>query len=218
LVVVPRLADSKKFTGEEPKKVMKYNQINLGQIEAIINKLGGEEGVKGLLSGALVVVSNTATKAKEKLLELVNSVRAKGAKKFVAKESFKKGNSDGVAIYDIYQSFKTNFLGKVEEDIPDTDLKAHKLLRDSRDPNIIVDLGDNHETHLAHIWSLMKLQPNGGEGALLTNGYANIFYVRDVEGVLWAVDVRWFDDGWHVSAYSVGYPDAWVADHRVFSR
>lgn len=34
---------------------MKYANINLGTIEAIINKLGGEEGVKKFLSGELVV-------------------------------------------------------------------------------------------------------------------------------------------------------------------
>ena len=30
---------------------MKYNELTFGQMEAIVNKLGGMEGVKGLLSG-----------------------------------------------------------------------------------------------------------------------------------------------------------------------
>jgi hypothetical protein len=34
---------------------MKYGQLNLGQIEAIVNKLGGMEGVLRFLSGELVV-------------------------------------------------------------------------------------------------------------------------------------------------------------------
>ncbi len=35
---------------------MKYGGLTLGQIEAMVNKLGGMEGVRGLLSGDLVVV------------------------------------------------------------------------------------------------------------------------------------------------------------------
>lgn len=34
---------------------MKYGELNLGQIEAIVNKLGGMEGVQRFLSGELVV-------------------------------------------------------------------------------------------------------------------------------------------------------------------
>ncbi len=34
---------------------MKYNELNLGQIEAVVNKLGGMEGVRRFLSGELVV-------------------------------------------------------------------------------------------------------------------------------------------------------------------
>ena len=34
---------------------MKYGELNLGQIEAIVNKLGGMDGVKKLLSGVMIV-------------------------------------------------------------------------------------------------------------------------------------------------------------------
>ncbi len=34
---------------------MKYGELNLGQIEAVVNKLGGMDGVQRLLSGELVV-------------------------------------------------------------------------------------------------------------------------------------------------------------------
>jgi hypothetical protein len=34
---------------------MKYSELNLGQIEALVNKLGGEEGVQRFLSGELIV-------------------------------------------------------------------------------------------------------------------------------------------------------------------
>jgi len=34
---------------------MKYGELNLGQIEAVVNKLGGMEGVKRFLSGEMVI-------------------------------------------------------------------------------------------------------------------------------------------------------------------
>ena len=38
---------------------MKYNELNLGQMEAIVNKLGGMDGVQRFLSGELVVSAVT---------------------------------------------------------------------------------------------------------------------------------------------------------------
>lgn len=35
--------------------IMKYNELTLGQIEAVVNKLGGMEGVKKFLSGDFVI-------------------------------------------------------------------------------------------------------------------------------------------------------------------
>ena len=37
----------------------------------------------------------------------------------------------------------------------------------------------------------MERQPNGEQGVLLTNRWANIFYVCDANGDLRAVDVYW---------------------------
>lgn len=38
---------------------MKYNELNLGQIEALVNKLGGMDGVQRFLSGELIVSAAT---------------------------------------------------------------------------------------------------------------------------------------------------------------
>jgi len=74
------------------------------------------------------------------------------------------------------------------------------------------------ETTIAEIYALLKKQANGEVGALLNNGYANIFYVRDISSVLRAVYVFWSGRGWDVSAYSVAYSGEWDAGRRVFSR
>jgi hypothetical protein len=199
---------------------IKYSDLNLGQIEAVVNKLGGMDGLRDFLSGALVVVKNTTEKAKEKLLEFVASFKVAGAEKFVAKQHFKKDTSDTaiVKISWLGDDFKTNFLGLTEENVPEADLKVQKLLKGSRDPGIIVELGDNYTVSLAHVWNAMALQPKGEDGNLLTNGWANIFYVADVNGVVWAVCVGWYGAGWYVHAYSVEHPDGWDADFQVLSR
>ena len=64
----------------------------------------------------------------------------------------------------------------------------------------------------------MEKQANGGNGELLNDGWANIFYIRDSAGVLWAVHVNWYDDGWGVNASSVSGPRAWYAGDQVFAR
>lgn len=47
-----------KFFGKKPGKerwIMKYGELNFGQVEAMVNKLGGMDGVHRFLSGELVV-------------------------------------------------------------------------------------------------------------------------------------------------------------------
>lgn len=55
---------------------------------------------------------------------------------------------------------------------------------------------------------------------LLTNGYANIFYVRDAKGELRSVNAFWygFIGGWDVGASGVAGPGGWRGGSRVFSR
>ena len=64
----------------------------------------------------------------------------------------------------------------------------------------------------------MSFQPNGELGVLLTNGWANIFYVLYANGVLRALIVDWDGGGWGVSALSVSDPRRWFDGSRVFSR
>lgn len=45
-----------------------------------------------------------------------------------------------------------------------------------------------------------------------------ICYIQNRQGVLWAVSVDWFGDGWGVRAGSVEGPGCWGASYRVFSR
>jgi hypothetical protein len=112
------------------------------------------------------------------------------------------------------------FLKKVEEPVAEHQLDYHKLVKGSLNGSIIAALGGavKVETTLAEMFYLMCQQLNGEDGVLLTNAYANIFYVRDHKNVLRAVSCRWYGNGWHVHALSVDGPHGWNSGYRVFSR
>ena len=116
--------------------------------------------------------------------------------------------------------FKECFYDKTEGAFGGSTLNYAKLSHSSVDSPIIAELGGEAkaETTLTEVYALMEAQKNGENGPLLTNGWANIFYLRDVKGVLRAVFVCWIDDGWFVFAIDVTYPHTWVAARQVFSR
>ncbi|MEK7181127.1 MAG: hypothetical protein AAB738_02210 [Patescibacteria group bacterium] len=140
---------------------------------------------------------------------------------FIAKDRFKQDTSRKAKpkISYLGDNFKAWFLKKTEQPISQTMLRSQRLVKASLDQPIIAELGDEakSETTLSEIFALISLQSNGENGVLLTNGYANIFYVRDVNGVLRAVRVYWCDDGWLGSAYALD-GGRWYGDRRVFSR
>ena len=133
---------------------------------------------------------------------------------FIARDEFAVG-VNGIAY--VGENFKQWFVPKIESPGAEITLRYAELLESSLDAPIIEELGNTAETMLAHIAALMKRQKTGKSGALLTNGYADIFYVKDVMGVLRAVGVYRCDDGWYVQAYSVSNPNRLRDGHRVFS-
>ena len=160
------------------------------------------------------------------ILELVSTIVVQATtSEFVAKDKFvvnTKRNAP-VKISAVWDNFTTWFLsgkGKTEAPISEQTLRYHKLRRSSVDGPIITELGGEAkaETTLSEMFSLMEKQKNGEDGVLLNNGYANIFYIKDQNGVLRTVGVRWDGDGWLVNAGSVGDPRRWGGGNQVFSR
>lgn len=156
------------------------------------------------------------------LLELVAKATVPGTERFVATDHFKVDTSRKakVKIAFLWGNFRNNFLEKVEEDVPASELKIHKLLKGSLDAPIISELDEKHESYLSDLWAMLEKQPNGEKGDLLTNRYANIFYVRDVKGALWAVLADWGSarGGWSLDALSVEGSGRWRAGRQVVSR
>lgn len=186
-----------------------------GKLNALVKNIMSQmaiddpnEAVRRINAGEWVVkISN--------LLKRIATVTAGSAQRFVAAEHLKEANVGWTG-----DNFKRLFLNKVEENVPEINLAVSRLERASLDTPILAELGDNAEVSLVYLFGLLKKQANGEDGILLTNGYANIFYTRDDEGVLWAVGAGWRScyRCWRVEARSVGDPCRWGDGCQVFSR
>ncbi len=214
----------KDMLGAVVKKLVTLPEEDLGVVSDLLEKFSNPEWIK-------------ATKRmlrKEDpwpLLErLKTTIETPAVEEFRAIDHFritpdKDRKTAEVVIGYIGDNFRNAFLqgdGKIEENIPAGKLQINKLRRASVDGPIIAELGCEAlaETTLAEMFHAMKLQGRGQKGALLTNGCANIFYVRDTEGNLWAVCCYWdsaYED-WRVGAYSITAPRQWRADSQVFVR
>jgi hypothetical protein len=142
--------------------------------------------------------------------------------KFIAKDNFVVDTSKKAKVKISYlgDNFINWFLEKTEEPFPGSTVWGRNLEKDSVDGPILVELGgqEKAETTLFELFIMMKRQAKGENGRLLTNGYANIFYIRDINGILRAVSVYWYGSGWRVRAHSVEATNPWCADDRVWSR
>ena len=134
----------------------------------------------------------------------------------IIRDCFKK--TTGVRISTIFAEFKNRFFDKTEPPAGDAPYRKYKLLHISADGPIIAALGGESKVEGAFTaaFALLQRQPRGETGFLQTNGYANIFYVRDKKGVLCAIRIGWASDGWVVDAISVEDPLAWNGKHEIF--
>ncbi len=156
-------------------------------------------------------------------LTLLTTVKLPAQDRFVARDHFKVDTSDKakVKIAFIWDDFKNYFLNKVELGTPEVELALRTLNKGLLDKDIRAEIGEEkEETTLSQFWAMLTEQGSGQDGYLLTNGYANILYIRDTEGTLWAVRACWSAEsgGWGVDADSVQNPHGWGAGDQVVSR
>lgn len=212
---------SKDMLGIAVRKLVTLPGEVLGIVCDLLEKLSDPEWVKALKR--FLRKENPWANAAANLLEFVGTVVVSATtSKFVAKDKFKVDTSDSASVKISYlgNNFRERFLGKTEDPITEQTLHYAKLRQSSVDDPIIAELGgeEKAETTLSAMFSLMELQGHGQDGVLLTNGYANVFYIRDINGVLCAVRVHWYGGGWDVDAYSIEDPLRWGEGFRVFSR
>jgi len=157
------------------------------------------------------------TEIRTRLLEPLEFLVIPATKTPVVIGDFFKRNS-GVKLASVFGEFKSRFFEKREKAAEEVTYRKYRLMAVSEDGPIIAELGGASKvegTVTAALW-LLQRQGSGGPGFLQTNGYANIFYVRDEKGVLCAVRVGWAEDGWVLDAIPVQDPLAWNGNHVVF--
>ena len=149
------------------------------------------------------------------LLRRVGSVKIPAVDELVLTEQILQEANIGYA----WPDFKRYFLGKKCPASVATSIACHNLEKDSLDAPILQEFGDKAEITMGQFIWLIRQQSHGQAGNLIINGYANIAYIKDEKGVLWAVNARWYSDRrcWRVFAYSVEHPSWWFAGFQVLS-
>lgn len=148
------------------------------------------------------------------ILRLIQTVQVTAVERFVTREHIKEANVGWMG-----NNFKAHFLDKQEDNVQAGELNVHRLEQASLDPPMMAELGEKATISLAHFFQLLTAQSQGQEGALLTDGSANIAYIRGKDGNVRAVRACWDSVGgyWRVYAVSVENRDGWNAGDRVLS-
>lgn len=153
---------------------------------------------------------------KRRLLKFSGSIEIPAATSlFIVKEKFAVNTSKEAKVKNSYigRTFQERFLGSKqiirEIDYVSSAIHFYSPLERSTDNRIIDELGGKEivESNLYSMSFLMEKQGHGQGGILLSDGYANIFYIRDDEGVLWAIDLLWDGAGWSIDADSTDTTD-----------
>ena len=155
------------------------------------------------------------------LFRYLDTVKIAAIPSFNVPAHFKVGETDGVKVGYVWNFFTSCFGSLVEDAQPALALRRNESTRTSSCNAINEALGKGiEEATCGQIWALMKRQGRGQRGKLHVDGKANIFRVRDKNGVLRLVNVSWSaDDGdWRVDVDELGDALGWRAGRLVFSR
>jgi hypothetical protein len=123
-----------------------------------------------------------------------------------------------VLIASILSNFGRWFFTAQIDPAPACAVEWLELQRNASNTTILNELGgvSAAETSLATAYALMLRQNAGQPGPLATNGWSNVFYVRDAKGLLRSVNVHWCDGGWSVEAMQVEIITELSIRDRVF--
>ena len=205
--------------GRIPNRTLAQGHLGNSQMVAACKQFGRE--VLGPLLRAIETGTTSMVLVMSKLLEGVTTVAANEHETFMATDFFREGGEIRFWFDDNFRKYFLSGKGKIEIGVPTTELRVHTLRRVSGDEPIIRDLGGESvvETSLAYMAELISRQPQGQKGVLLTNGWANIFYIRDSSDTLWTVDCCWSsgDRRWRVVACPIPHPYGWLGGDQVFS-
>lgn len=193
----------------------KYGDINLGQIEALINIVGGKETVESLLNGTSKITIETIRR-----LSNLTSVTIP-ANEINSSNFFK--TREGLWTSDNFNNFILSGASKKKVSADETTIGYADLVQAANDAEIAGELPEGYvfedvDLFLAHLATLIERQWGGKNGTLLNNnGRSNIFYVK-VSGEVFAVLVDWHAGlrEWYCFADRLD-DRRWFAGYRAFS-
>jgi hypothetical protein len=188
---------------------MAKNNRTVDRIQAVWNKLGGEQGVDRLLNGEL------------QLIPIAKAVNSALAEFFTTK----KGELYVQKAY-VNESFTKRVL-PYHDDKATADISSCDFIEPPRsmsDSNIIKEYFGGKEVAKKNAFTLnqvkafIQAQPNGESGNLLNDGYANIFYCIGEGDKMFAVVVDWSSvhEWWQVSVWKLDGISTGSAFRRVF--
>ncbi len=191
---------------------MKYGSLSWGQTEALVNKVGGMDGVNGVLSGELVVVDREQALAG--LMKLVGEpLEVPAHTRFIVRDKFIGTTNGDVPIVLQTAGFTLNFHDIIEMDVEATTLKQRKLRYQSFHGPILSAFGvaENAVISLAHIYDFLKMADR-------THRF--VFYANDKEGNPRSVMAWWVrgERGWSISSRAISSPDVLHDSNHVVTR
>jgi hypothetical protein len=223
------------------KKLSGTVVLNIPEID---NDLAGDLGNNGDAVSLILKVAFTRANLEEALVKLGKLAEPKPTPsilkfiatvvlparttRFVPKDAFVVNTKPGshVKIGYIDPDLIRWFGDKIEEPTAEATLRQYVITRLSAFAPFMKEIRDGGiatKTTPGELYSMMEKQPDGPKsdaGPLLTNGYANLFEMDDVNGVARLVDARWGvgSGGWSVCADDASHSSQWRDGHRVFSR
>lgn len=194
---------------------MKYNNVTLGHIEAIINKLGGEQGMQDFLAGRTEVIRSSINQPPRlKNLEpqgilAIPSITLKKADAFKHRD----GSNNPQLHYD---NFKNIVLANGSSILESSFLKIpeYKLIKGLSDFEIRDELGGEAAMCVSSYDEVLIVLHQVMQNEKYRDGYANIVYFMH-EGVLHYAYCYWYGSKWYCDANRAN-SNTWDAGYRVF--
>jgi hypothetical protein len=124
----------------------------------------------------------------------------------------------GLYVYDTFADRLDLNARQTVDSAPERPYVASLLIKENAyDKDIRKELPETHLSTLEDIAGLIEAQPNGKSGFLLSNGWANIFYVEGKNGEVFAVFVLWSSDNrrWCVGGWKLDGDGYWRSGCQV---
>lgn len=207
---------------------MKYSTMDWGTMEAVVNKLGGLEGVAQFLRSETEIVMKKAEATVTSIIALVKKITTPTVPDKKTSDCFTNKTR-----YYYRDADLDNWLPKNQSEQIEGKFSVIGLTKDGTFKQVVESflgaMGDiaylskalkerGHTTTLPVIESLIERQEAGEDVGLRTDGWWNFFFVEDSDGSVSVVDADRRGRRWIVLVDRLGSDDVWGVGRRFFFR